>query len=352
MLLTLFFLLLLISPVYSDGFDTSRDNIDNRYHHTTGFCTRDLPENCLQNNSIYSLTGLDFRRRMPGIVEKVVGVPGTQIDIYYYYYNNTGHSVDISKIAVPFSRSIISMGNLANILEYPAGEPEYNHINITYYGFTVRKEGMLKEYVGPGVIEAGLDGKYVLDTVVVKNPLVIDEIQMERDGDNANITVELSNMSEQELNEVLFDHDSYSEQFDMLAYGSRVVEYSVPYSTNLGYFEIYNPNSKQECSVYGGDYYDWLQGNSITVLGYRENVGWMSGAYLQPEVEGFCITRQPYSMRSPDLKYERDSEDDNMVEVEEDDIVIGNIEVVSGEVLGVEIKEGSVLPKTGKKIYY
>jgi hypothetical protein len=373
MILILFFLLLLISPVYSDDFNVSGDGALNEYYQTTAITvsyfpdhyeyekgiTYDLSEiygldtyDVLNDYSIGGLTTMWYSRRVPNVVDRVAGPPGTVIDILYLYFNDTKHDVDISKIVIPFSRNIPSMGNWNNIVTHFSNTAIFRSIDVSFDNKVIRKEGMLKKYEGLGLVANGAMGSRILDTIMISNPLEVVSTQIQELDGYLNIQILIRNNSTEKLNDIIFEHEEYVEVFTLLPADEIFLEYNLEKKEDLGYYRITNPNTKTECVIYGSNYYNWLQPNAVTVLAYREDGGWINGAHVQPVGESFCITRLPYSTTSSVLKYEKQTVGDNILETEE---VIAKEEGSTNElnnVLGVDSTTGMSLPKTAKKIYY
>lgn len=370
MLLTILLLLFSISPIHADDFNAGGDGVFNEYYQTIGLTVQSFPDNSEEVNSIsydlsktggvltelsqgkniQNLTALGYMRKIPDILDEVKGPPETKVDILYYFFNDAKHTVNISKLAIPFSRSVPDMGDLTNILEFQNDEPSFKSIDVLFNGYNLRKEGKLKEYLRSDEVENGLKGSFVIDSVEISNPISIESIELEKNEEMIDVKILLKNNSSEKLNNILFVHDTYSLQFDSLSFEERTIEYSLDNTDDLGYFKITNPNTKTECSVYGSNFYNWLQPNAVTVLAYREDGGWVNGAHVQPVQESFCITRIPYSMTSSLLVYENIPDDDNIVK---ENIDIGKENLDMEEVLGIQHddEELLILPKTAKRYY-
>jgi hypothetical protein len=363
MFLVLFFLLLFVSPIYGDAFNISGDGSTNEYYQTVALTVEAFPmsfeeeegiqydtssvfglntTDVLLNYDLSILSTLGGMRRIGGMVDRVDGPPGTSIDLIYLYRNDTGHSINISKIGVPFSRNIPSMGDFTNIVEFNGEVPTYTVIPVSFNGTTLLREGKIREYMGMGVLQTSSIGNLLLDTVTIANPITIDNVEYLEDRI---FVVSITNRSTEKLNNITFEYGTFVNEFDMYPSESRDIEYIL--DDDFNYFKIYNPNIKTECIILGSSNYNWFQMSAVTVLAYREDGGWVNGAYVQPEQESFCITRLPYSMTSQVLQYERSMEDDNIVRVEENNPK----KIVLENVLGIQEEENFLLPKTAKKIY-
>jgi hypothetical protein len=373
----LFLILLLFSPfnVYADGFDISGDGALNEYYQATAFSISEYPANSNIENSISydgndlvgintnlaiqeylisSLTSLWYMKRVPNILDRVSGPPGTKIDILYFYLNDTGHLVDISKIVVPFSRNIPDMGNLNNLVEHLDFTPVFSSIDVSFDNRVVRKEGVLKEYKGIGVVGTDANGLQILDTVVISDPIEVTDIQIFKNGEILDIAIKIRNKGNEKLNNISFEHNMFAKEFTLNAFEEILLEYTIPYSEDLGSYKINNPNIKTECAIYGSNNYNWFGSNAVTVLAYREDGGWINGAHVQPSCESFCITRLPYTVTSVALRYEKESQDDILKEELEEELeVVSNDfeEEILGEVLGIQNSKDFVLPKTAKLTY-
>ncbi len=332
MLLGIFILILFfLSPVYGDGFDDGGDSSLNEFYQTVGIGIYEYSNDVyydsteiygedfstLVGNSLPSLTGLNYLHRAPYIADRVYVPPGTSIALVYFYYNNTGHDVEISEILVPFSRNHIDMGNWLNISTPQFSAPEYTVVNVNFDNRNLRKEGYMGRYGGPGVVPAGDSGYMVLDIMVVDNPLEIISIDTEVEGNEFEMTVGLRNRSLEKLDDLVFKHEDFEKVLDLEASEETSLAYSLPKKENMGHFEIYNPNIKQESVLWGNRYYNWIDTDAVTVIGYRNDGGWFNGAYVQPELESMVIERIPYTMYSEDLMYENVVNDVNIVYEEE-----------------------------------
>lgn len=373
MILILFFLLLLVSPVYSDSFNIAEDGALNEYYQATTFSISDLPSNnlndtysieydsdsvlgitteiLLQNHTISSLTSLWYMKRVLGVADRVSGPPGTSVDINYFFFNDTGHDIDISKIAIPFSRGNPNNGNLCNLIENT--EVRSMNIDVSFDSRVIKKIGILKEYEGLGLITTDSMGAYHLDTLLISNPIVIDNMQFRVNEEEINIKIEIKNISTENLSNMIYEHNDFIFGFNLESMDIISIEYSLPYTEDLGYYKITNPNEREECAVYGSNNYNWFSPDAVTVLAYRNDGGWVNGSHLQPVGEGFCITRIPYSMIYTFPMYEKVEDDDILKEdgdeLEEEKQSIKDREIV--EILGVQNINNFILPKTAKRIY-
>lgn len=398
MLLVFFFLFLLSSPVYADDFNICGDSRYSLYRHTTAITQGYLPESIddaesllyednlvegrntqevLDNESLHTLADTFYKRRIPGKVDRVSGPPGTRVDFIYKYFNDAGHAVEVSKVVAPFSKEDPNQGNWLNIATMEGDLPELRSISI-YYDFRwIVKKAFFKEYIGPGVLEYGQEGFLLLETLTISNPIKIKSVEVKElyEGNKGvEISVIIKNTSEESLENMVFEHQSFNLEFTIPPFEEINIVYVLEDFEQLGYFKIHNPNTRQECAISGNPQYQWFWGGGVTVIGYREDGGWINGSTMQPEGDYFCISRIPYTMTSPLLEYEKSPDSDNIEEekivdsldepedseekeeVEEEGEVLGIIDEVevSGPSAGVfneARKNNFVLPKTAVVIY-
>lgn len=368
MILSFLFLLLLLSPlslsprpIYADDFNIMGDSRYSRLRHTTTLGTAFLPPstahpssflydedllsgtptyNIVDSVNVHNLTNINGWQRIPDIFTNVSGPPGTMIDILYHYINEAGHPFSVSKVFVPFSQSDPDLGNWLDVVKTDTGLPEERSISVFFDLRWVRKNALLKEYTGPGELEDMQEGFLLLDTLEIVNPIKILDVQVEdfESGNGVRISVEIENITEEELFDISFEHlDNYFE-FTMQPYEVVSMEYEIEnlpqeVNSNLGYFKIHNPNTNTQCAIYGNRQYLWFSGEGVTVNAFREDGGWVNGGIVQPEGNTYCISRIPYTMTSELLEYEIISFSDN-IEVEEVENVVSEVEV-----LGVEDKQ-------------
>lgn len=368
--LTFLFLFISVSPAFADNF--SGDNVNNQYFQTISFNVEEFPKSCseagcmeyeentvlgedttnfLDHQMLSSLTDFGNMRRIPMVADRVVAPPGTRIDILYYYLNSTGHHINISHIAIPFSKNDFNQGNLSNLVSFPNGNPVPKSITTLFNGNNLARDGNMKDYAGTGLVLSGETGTYKIDEMIVMDPLNVDHFTVVENGDVLDIKVWIQNNSVEYLNSITYEHDTYSYTFDFPPFEEVVLEYSLENIWkdesvfDLGSYKIINPNTKTECAVQGTNYYNWTQVNAVSVMAYRDDGGWINGGYIQPAQESFCVTRIPYSVYSPQIIFERENVEEEKTSVDND--VKDTPEESEGEILGIsnELKE---LPKTGK----
>ncbi len=350
----LYFFIIFATPVYADNFDGNGDTSSNQYFQTIAFGANGYPEiedirynkadflaentESILNSNLEAFTDFDNTRRIPMVADHIDAPPGTQVDVVYLYRNSTGHSVDISKIDWVLSRNIKENGNLTQILDIP--EFVNGNLGFKYSAQNLIKSGIYKEYIGLGNILSGGSGAYSLDSVSIKNPLSIDDIQANsNESGGVDFKIYIQNTSNEYLNNLKFTYGSFEETFNLAEEQEYVIEFSKENTPEeLGRFEIYNPNIKQVCAIYGSPYYTYTQIDAIPVYAYREDGGIIPGASVQPVGESFCIKRIPYTMISEPMAL---SETKNVGNAE---VSVTKEEEV-GDILGIS---DMGLPKTGR----
>jgi hypothetical protein len=399
MLLFFFIFLLLSSPVSADGFDVIYNSSFNSYRQTTGLSYASLPESetisesglsydislvegvktddVWGNYTLETLTENTYWQRKRELLSKVSGPPGTQIDLLYYYLNDTGHSIDVSKVLLPFSSGDSTLGNWMNVVMGVTGASQRD-ISISWEQLVLSRKGLMKEYVGPGQIDYGAGGSLIIDSFVIRDPINIEKVEILAEGARIRMNVILKNLKEEDLENIGVSHGGFSSNYTIPAMDTVEIEYSVEVEEWGDILTVTNPNFARECILYGNSLSDWTTTEAITALAFREDGGWVNGSYLKPEGEDFCITQVPYSvnipLRKPELEEEvdeinkekREEEMDEASEgiVKEEAVVPVDSQDFSNErneeeVLGVQgnmdeyfIKNNNfVLPKTGVVIY-
>jgi hypothetical protein len=393
MLLFLFIFLLLSSPVSADGFDLIYNSSFNRYKQTTGISYSYVPvsrspsepgiyydislvegvqtDDVWGNYGLEYLTENEYWQRKRKLLSKVSGPPGTQIDLIYYYLNNAGHIIDVSKVLLPFSRGDSTLGNWMDVVMGVTGASQRD-ISISWEQLVLSRKGVMKEYVGPGQIDYGVGGSLIMDSFVIKDPINIEKVEILAEGRSIKVKVVLRNLKEEDLENVGISHGGFSSNYTVPAMDTVEIEYPLESNEWGDMLTISNPNSTRECILHGNSLSDWTTTDAITALAFREDGGWVNGSYLKPEGEDFCITQIPYSvnipLRKPEIR-EGDGgiDDDSDRIVEQEDVVSvapqdSNPSDDGGEeegVLGIQadpevssIKNNNfVLPKTGVVIY-
>jgi hypothetical protein len=396
-LLPLLYFSSLITPVHADDFNIIGDSNFNQYRQATTISIDTLPsttqdsynisydtnlvsgystQEVLEQLTIEDITDMNYWRRVPDIADSVSGPPGTKIGISYFFYNQAGHEVEVSKVVIPFSKENREEGNWLNVALVNDPLPVQRSISMLWDNRNLTKSGLLKEYIGPGVLGDSVRGSLILDSVTISDPIKILDVQSDVVGNTVEMSVAVKNGGNEVLENLTFEHLTFSQNFTILPSQEIQLEYILEGVEDLGHFQIENPNEQTECAIQGIKKYQWVQTKGITVLAYREDGGgWVMGSYLIPEQESFCITRIPYTLTSSFLGYANIQVDDNMIEEEQEpsqedpegqgkekeqieepleeqepleELVVDDKQ---GDVLGVTEEEESennfVLPKTG-----
>lgn len=345
MLLFFFIFLLLISPVSADGFDEIYNSSFSWYKQTTGISYSYLPmpqnpskpgifydtllvegvktDDVWGNYTLEYLTENEYWQRKSKLLSEVSGPPGTQIDLLYYYLNNTGHSIEVNKILLPFSRGDSSSGNWMNVVMGITGV-SYRDIPISWEQLVLSRKGLMKEYVGPGQMDSGIGGSFIIDSFVIKDPINIEKIEVLAEGQEIKGKIILRNLKDEDLENIEISHGSFSSTYTIPAMDTIEIEYSMEEDEWENMLVISNPNSPRECILYGNALSDWITTDAITALAFREDGGWVNGSYLKPEGEDFCITQIPYSvnisLRKPEIEEVEEGTEEDTDEGSEEDL--------------------------------
>lgn len=346
----LYFFIIFATPVYADSFDVSKDTSTSNYYQAVSLSTEGYPEiwgieyaksdfladdtSGVLSTGISEYTDLDFTRRIPNTADRVYGPPGTIVDLIYLYKNNAGHEVSISKIDVALSRTNRELGNLTDVLNI--SDTNTKDILYKYSNQNLMRSGIYKEYDGLGNIPNGVDGAYVLESLTIKNPLVIEEASYTKNADGMlDVSIYIRNTSNEYLNNLVFSYLPHEEIFNLRAGDEKVINFSLNEEPEeLKPFSIYNPNIREICSIDGSPYYTYTAADAVPVFAYRTD-SFVAGAVVQPARESMCIKRTAYTMYK-DEWFEKDATQET-----------------AGAVLGVsDESKNMVLPKTGKKIWW
>jgi uncharacterized repeat protein (TIGR01451 family) len=125
--------LLLLQPVYSDSFYPLADADDCYFAQATSVSYRNLPNNCSgancvsfdasqvygesgvypENHNFYDVADITYpdAHRYRGVVDRVAVPPNTMIDIGYYTYNYSGHSITAEQAYLFVSRGDTNNGD-------------------------------------------------------------------------------------------------------------------------------------------------------------------------------------------------------------------------------------------------
>lgn len=314
----LLFLLFFSSPIFADDFSIQGDSASNEFFQATALSVEKFPEqgeisydesqllgqnttNILNTQSVFTLANMGYTRRIPNVVDKVYGPPGTRVDLLYFYQNSTGHSVNIKEIAIPLSRSIVSNGDISRLLDVKG---EDRSMGFLFSGNNLSRNGKYVSYEGIGNIQSGVGGGILLDSWYIQNPLTVELLKAEQVSDMVNLRVKVKNITEDEyLTNLNFKHKEYQELFTLMPSEERYLEYSLKSDKDiLEPFSLANPNVKERCAVLGGNYYQWYFTDSISVFAKRENNIWVGGGYVQPAIESICVKRIEYELKSKEIQ--------------------------------------------------
>ena len=127
-----YFFIIFATPVYADSFDVSKDTNANQYYQAVALGTDGYPEiedvqylrsdfmggntSRILSTGISGYTDFEYTRRIPMVADQVYGPPGTIVDLVYLFKNNTGHTLDISKVNLVLSRNNKQLGDLSEVL--------------------------------------------------------------------------------------------------------------------------------------------------------------------------------------------------------------------------------------------
>ena len=348
-----FSLFLLFFPlcVFADGFTTSGDLSENRYFDTLGFGVGNLPRkdkcpNCVEYSeydfkgelsqhilngiSISDVTSSDPKYgliRNPNLFASLSVPPYTNIDFIYWYRNNSGHDVEISQIKVYLSRYNTSQGDFRNVLNI---EGIYESNSLQIYSWAYPRVGIVKNYNGLGVVNMGASGVVILDSVMVKNPIVFETWEAKVEDETVNLEVAVRNTSDVLEANIVFNHQEYSLKRDFQPNEVFVYKYEIPFEDigNFGYVGIYNPNMRKECTSFGEHLDSTYIGDSAPISGVRgEGFAYISSR-VKPWGEAFCITRIPYTIYSSVMIYEQGKQEEVHTEEESEEVVSEDSEVI------------------------
>jgi len=356
-------LFLCIDCIYADYYFSDGDITYNMYFDTLGYGIGELLEsskcpNCveydtskvsgtssswiLSNIHISDVTDDDWRYglvRNWNVYDRVSLPPYSSLDFIYWSENRAGENVNITSLKVLLSKEDINNGDLRKVL-YIDGE--YESIPVKYIIYNYPRNGIVKTYPGVGVVNTaeGFKNGMILDRVYVKPALQFLKWEAEKDEDLVLLRVYVKNISDLNLEDILFSHNEYSLLRDFAPNEEYIYEYvlEVGQDLNLGYAGIYDPNEHEECSVRGEHMESNYVGESVIVAGVREKGGkYLSyiGSRVKPYKESFCVKRIPYTLYSGEILLE-ESVVEESPSLQEDE----------GEVLGIK-----KLPQTSSNMF-
>jgi len=359
----IFLFILFPKFVFADDFTSSGDLSENRYFDTLGFGIGSLPQkgecpNCIEydpvvgentqyilsSKSISDITSLDPRYgliRNPNLYTSLSVPPYSYVNFIYWYKNNTGHNVEISQLKVYLSRYYSSQGDLRNILDI-TGTYESTHLQT--FTWVYPRSGYLKTYDGLGIVNKDANGAVVLDTVIVKAPIIFERWEAFVEGDIVNIKVFVKNITNILERDIVFNHGEYFLKRDFQASEEHMYEYELPFEDiySFGYATISNPNTRKECTSFGEHLESFFVGDSAPMSGVRGEGFNYIGSRVKPWGQAFCITRIPYTIHSSEMIYIRDIVEEK---IDEESSEISTSE--DFEILGI-----SKLPQTNYSIVF
>jgi hypothetical protein len=388
--LFLFIFCTFVSPIFADKYFRDGDIMENKYFDTLGYTIGELIEseqcpNCIEYDiedikgstssevlgvvHIDDITDLDPRyglMRLHGLYDEVSLPPYSKVDFIYWSKNTSDTDVNISSLKMFLSRMYSYQGDITKIVDI---QGEYESLPIKYIIWEYPRNGLVKTYPGIGMIgrDEGVFYGMRLDSAYVKSPLIFQRWEAKYEGEELILSVYVVNQSEEVLPNVKYTHQGYTETRQFEENEEYVYRYpaQVDEQGNMGYVEIYNPNTKKECIARGENIESNFVGDSPVVGGIREeNGGYMAyiGSRVKPFGYTFCITQIPYAMYSQEIilnppVQEDETEEEEIVEetVQEETPAVEETEeeVVKEETPVVEETEEEVLgvtqlPKTGK----
>lgn len=359
-------ILFLILPftVYADEFFPSGDVGENMFLDALGYGYRALPRNddcpvCVEydegsiegyttdyifeNLGIFDIASRDARYgliRNPSIATSLALPPYANVHFIYWYTNEVGYSVEISQIKAFVSRYNTSLGDLRNVLNV---EGVYEDIPLRFTTGMYSRGGIVKSYDGLGVVEPGMGGSFILDSLYINPSVYFQSWEASVIGERVLLRVYVKNGSDFLEKDITYSHGEYSLKRDFNPQELYAYEYEIPFEggTTFGYASLNNPNSRRECIGFGESYESNYIEESAVVVGYRKE-GDVSLPYissrLKPWGESFCITRIAHTLHSPVISYGQQIVEEEGEVSERIDVVESNTD---GEVLGI-----TVLPKT------
>lgn len=376
-ILPFLFLLCFVSPVLADGFESTRDGKDNRFITTISYSIDmdylpggeiEFNQDDIQGQRINVGVGRGVDsflhenniHRKGDIDGTFVSLPPEGIvDVLYHFKNDTGHSAEITSIAIAFSkRNIIEREWFEDFAEFELGIPYAGPIDLMYSGVFWERTGILNLYEGFGVVGNGAIGTLLIERIRIKNPLEIVSTNVLREESGIAMEVLIRNNSQEELRDLLFTHGKYSLTLTLQPEEEYLIEYFLDNNQNKGIslknFRLRNNNVVRKCAVEGVNFNPSYDSRAVSLFSNRSTQNWVSGLMLGPSQDGFCIERIRYTMVSEDLfpEEEEDLEPIDEDPQKEDSSVVENDEEQEetpediSEVLGVS-SENFILPKTG-----
>lgn len=258
------------------------------------------------NKNMDFLTNDGYKRRAYNHDQYVALPPFSQIDIGYFWFNNTPDTLDVEKIRIPMSRQVQGRGDLTSLL-YDIGFQE----GVTESDLC-NKGGKYLEVEGVGLLDSDMhrDAKngVVIETVTIQPPVEITKYEIEYFNEYASsrILLYVKNNTEEYLEDIELNYrPTVNRTLDLEANEETVEEVYkqctlIGNELNCGSIRIIDNHTKARCAIYGSPWDGYLNPDSITVFN-KINGQWVAGAKVQPTVESFCIQRIPYKYTTEDM---------------------------------------------------
>ncbi|MFA7682910.1 MAG: hypothetical protein WCX94_02065 [Candidatus Dojkabacteria bacterium] len=259
----------------------------------------------MRKKNIDDLTNDEYKSRIYNQYHYIAVPPYSEIDIGYYWYNNTPDTLNIETIRIPMSRQSQNRGDITNLV-YDIGFQEG-----PTYTSNHGKGGKYLDVEGMGLVSSdmGQNAKkgIILETLTVKLPVEITQYEVEYLSEyDSRVLIHVRNATNQWLNNVWVNYKGdVSQIIDLEPYEEKVLEtYKrcdlVDNELNCGTVRIIDNNTETECVLYGAPWGNYYQPDSITVFN-KIGDSWFSGAQIQPEFESFCIQRTPYTYTTEEI---------------------------------------------------
>lgn len=277
-------------------------------------------DNLLRDKNIDFLTSDSYRRRTYNHYERVSVPPYSEVDIGYYWYNNTPDTVDVETIRLPLSKGDPSEGDLTNILYdigFEQGETCSN---------TLCRDGKYIDIDGVGLISSDMykDRKrgVVIETLTVLPSVEITKYEIQYSIEHlSKITLYVQNSTGDSLSGIWINYSGVSNiLLNFEPYESKVLEVYkrcelIDDHINCGSMRIHDWDSQEHCMAFGSSWDDYLDPDSISVL---NKIGdeWIFGAQTQPTLDTFCIERIPYVFTTEELIVDIEPEEPEVTQEE------------------------------------
>lgn len=373
--LTFCILIFSFSFVYADRYFENGDIVQNRYYDALGYGIGTLLEsercpNCVEYDTekVYGAYTSDILSnvhiddvtdpdpvyglmRLHYLYDEVALPPYSSLDFIYWSKSMAGSDVNISSIKMFLSRGYSYQGDLTKIVNIKG---EYEALPIKYIVWDYPRSGLVKTYDGLGIVK---DGEGVLrgmrlDTAYVKSPILFVSWEAMELDEGVLLRILVRNDSDQELRNVVYTHQEYSESRNFDPNEEHIYEYLVQRAQDgsLGYPGVYNPNYRTECIARGENLEANSVGDSAVVGGVREEDGGKLayiGSRVKPLRYRFCVTVIPHTVYSSEIVLPtlQDDLEEEVVPSEPEEIVTQESSEAIATVMGIE-----KLPQTGLNI--